>query len=82
MDTQAFHSEGSSYELLLLVKITLLLLPCLNFIEDGTDVITRLANFLLSINDSFQVLDGFGMCKLVSLVDEVQDALLDGAHHV
>ena len=82
MDLQSFDSEGFSYVLFLFVKITLPLFPSLNFIEDGTDVITRLANSLLSINESFQVIDDFDMSELVSLVDEIQEFLLDSVHHV
>ena len=75
MDGKSFALEGLRYVLLLLVKIALLLFPYLNFIEDGSDVITRLAHSLLGINYSLQVLDGLLMSQLILRPDKGYEAL-------
>ena len=75
VDDKSFNLEGLSDVLLLLVEIALLLFPYLNFIEDGSDVITRLAHSLLGINNSLQVLDGFLIIQLILRLDEGYEAL-------
>ena len=81
MDKQSFDFKSLSNHLFLLVKIALLLFPFLNFIEDGTDVITWLTNSLLSINDSFQVTDGLVVRELVLMIHKLHKAPSDDLHH-
>jgi hypothetical protein len=58
-----------------LVKITSFLLPSLNFIEDGTDVVIRITNSFLSIKKSFQVVNGLLMVDLIFRVDKLEKTL-------
>lgn len=82
MDKQSFDLKSLSYHLFLLVKIAMLLFPSLNFIEDGTDVITWLTNSLLSINDPFQVTDGLVVRELVMMIHKLHKAPSDDLHHL
>jgi len=82
VDKQSFDLKSLSYHLFLLVKITMLLFPSLNFIEDGTDVITWLTNSLLSINDPFQVTDGLVVRELVMMIHKLHKAPSDDLHHL
>jgi hypothetical protein len=82
VDKQSFDLKSLSYHLFLLVKIAMLLFPSLNFIEDGTDVITWLTNSLLSINDPFQVTDGLVVRELVMMIHKLHKAPSDDLHHL
>ena len=75
MDDQTSDLESLGNHLLLLVKITIALFPFLNFIENGSDVITRLANSLFGIKHSLQVVDDLIVSEPISRIDEVNETL-------
>lgn len=82
MDKDTLWLKSLSNEFLLLIEISLLLFPHLNFVENDSDIISWSTNSFLSVDDSSQVLDHLLVRNHVLLLNKAAEIVALFGHRL